>query len=992
MIRDCAFDVAVTGVAARFPGCADLREWWSALLSGTVLNSRLTREELLEIGVPHQLVDDPDYVPVRGYLADADRFDNVVFQVSPRDAEMMDPQHRLMLEVAWAALEDAATGFVDPVPVTGVFASGSGSGYLRAMLAAGPMDPATLDQALHGTEPDFIASLISYKLGLVGPAIAVQTACSSGLVGVHLAAQALLSGDCDQALVVAAGIDFPQAGHLHLPGGIQSASGRCRPFDETADGVVAGSGVAAVVLRRLADAMADGPPLHGVILGSAVNNDGSAKPGYYAPSIEGQVRVIQAAFETAGIDASSVGYLEAHGTGTRVGDPIEWSAACEALTALGAGERQIAVGALKANIGHVDAAAGIAGLIKALLVVGESVVPPVAGFTRANPLLDVDRPPLYVPAERQSWMGPLPRRAGVSSFGIGGTNAHVLVEEPPSREAAPAATGVPVLAALAAADPDALKRNADLLVERLTDLDASAADVAFTLATGRARLPERIVVVGESPAGLAAQIEAGKVIQGRCAPGGPAPVVLLFPGQGAQYPGMAVPFAAAIPKLGAIVGCCLGAFEDADLAARVEQALFDPSFPASDLEATELAQPALFVLELAVARSLAALGITPVGAVGHSLGEIAAAAFADVLELRDAARFVAARGRAMQACRPGNMLAVAYEERALRSLLADTGLPIEVAAVNGPGLCVVAGPADAIAVFRSRLGESGAWSKLMRTSHAFHSELMDAAVPALVNEIGNVRLGPPTIPLGSNATGALIEAGAAVDAALFVDQARRPVRFADALQAVVQQVPEPLAVEIGPGRALSVLAAAAGVDVVPLAPARPGTKGDDVLRALGDLWTRGQQLRIEDLTPPGSRRLHLPGYAFAGPRWLAPEIVVGLGADRSGRVDAAEQAPVRGNPGGVAATVVSTPGPEPEQVVAGLWRELLGHAELGPEADFFDLGGDSMLVTHLGRRLKEALGVQVPLRQMLSARTLERQCALVRELVDARAATPAAST
>uniref|UniRef100_UPI00281138A3 beta-ketoacyl [acyl carrier protein] synthase domain-containing protein n=1 Tax=Streptomyces sp. TaxID=1931 RepID=UPI00281138A3 len=431
MTRDRSLDVAVTGMAARFPG-GSLTEWWEALKAGRVLTTRFTRDELLGAGVPPERADHPDYVPVRGHLPRADHFDNDLFHISPREAELMDPQSRLMLEVAWAALEDAGRNPRDDSVRTGVYASASGSTYMRAMLTGGALAPAALDQALRGTEPDYLATRIAYKLGLTGPALTVQTACSSSLVALHTAVQALLNGECDQAVVVAAAVDFPQAGHLYVPGGILSASGVCRPFDADADGVVAGSGVVCVVLRPLADVTAEGAAPHGVILGTAINNDGSTKAGYHAPSAAGQEAVIRAALRTADVDASSLGYLEAHATGTRVGDPIEWSAASAALAGPGARPGQVAVGAVKANIGHLDAAAGLASLVKALLVVKEGVVPPVAGFEVLNPLLETDGSPLRVPTRPGVWDGPAgPRRAGVSSFGIGGTNAHAIIEQAP---------------------------------------------------------------------------------------------------------------------------------------------------------------------------------------------------------------------------------------------------------------------------------------------------------------------------------------------------------------------------------------------------------------------------------------------------------------------------------------------------------------------------------------------------------------------------------
>lgn len=956
MTRDRTLDIAVTGVSARFPGVIDLDDWWSALLAGRVLTSRLDRQELLEAGSPPNLVDDPDYVPVRGVLADSDRFDNTFFRISPRDAELMDPQHRLMLEAAWTALEDAGVDPADAGAGTAVYASGSGSGYLRAMLANSALDPATLDQAIHGTEPDFIASLIAYKLGLTGPALAVQTACSSGLVAVHLATQALLNGDCDQAIVVAAGIDFPQAGHLHLPGGIQSPSGACLPFDAAADGVVAGSGVACVVLRRLADALDDGTRPYGVILGTAINNDGSAKVGYYAPSVAGQEAVIRAAYQVAEVDAESVGYLETHGTGTRVGDPIEWSAASTALADLGARPGQVVVGALKANTGHLDAAAGLASLIKALFVVEHGVVAPVAGFTGLNPLLETDGSPLVVPTEAGPWTGPLPRRAGVSSFGIGGTNAHVLIEQAPEPVTeTPSSESKLVL--LSANDPEALARSVARLGNHLATRNPVLADVAFTLGAGRAALPERLAVSGRTSAEIAARI--GRGVRGRRPADGPAPVVFLFPGQGTQRPGMATPFAAALPGFTEALDGCLAAFEPGS-ADRLRSALWDETFPAADLAATELAQPALFAVEYAASVALTGLGVKPAAVAGHSLGEIAAACAAGVFDLPVATRFVTIRGRAMQACAPGAMVALGCPETEAMKLVADSGAGLELAAVNAKDSCVLAGPAEDVERFLAWLGDR-VFARRLQTSRAFHSALIEPALAELTGAMSGVDTGTPSIPVAVGATGLL--AGTAIDPELFVRSARLPVRFAGSMAAVAEAFPGAVAVEVGPGRALSPFAEAAGLTAIPLSPSRTRLPEEEVLTALGALWTLGQPVAVDTLCAGGAR-IRLPGYSFRGPRWLAPEI------------------------GGAAPD--SPPATEPDQstkdageLVAGLWTEMLGHTELGDDSDFFDLGGDSLLITQIARKINLELGIKVPLRDMLIGRTLGKQADLVRELVAA---------
>ncbi|MFE0105837.1 type I polyketide synthase [Streptomyces sp. NPDC059009] len=1003
MARDRSLDIAVTGLSGRFPGgdgSYDLGRWWTALTEGRVLTTRYERADLAARGVPRTLLDDADFVPVHGHLEGFDRFDNALFRVTPREAEMMDPQHRLMLEAAWAALEDAgsAPGTAQgTTPTTAVFASAAGSGYLRAMVASGRLDPMTLEDAVHGTEPDFMASQISYRLGLTGPAMAVQTACSSSLVAVHLAVQALLNGDCDQALVVAAGIPYPQAGHLAVPGGIHSPTGRCRPFDEHADGVVAGAGVAAVVLRRLDDATADGCDPYGVVLGTAINNDGATKAGYYAPSVDGQEAVIRAALHAADVPGDTVGYLETHGTGTRIGDPIEWSAAAAALGALGARPGQVAVGALKANVGHLDNAAGLAALIKALLVVREGTVPPVASFTGLNPLLEHEGSPLYVPAEAGPWSGPEPRRAGVSAFGIGGTNVHVVVEQPPAgtRPATARESGARLVLA-SAADEAALDRTAARLGAHLDGQGPALADVATTLATGRAELPARLAVTGRTSAEVARRLAQGAGVErGGLSVQGPAPAVFVFPGQGEQYPGMALPLAEALPGFSDALDTCLAAFAPR-LAARLRGALTDPDFPAPELRATELAQPALFAVEYAAATALAGLGVTPVALAGHSLGEITAATLAGVFELADAARLVTARGQAMQRCPEGAMLALGCTETRARELLAVSGLGLELAAVNSADGCVVAGPAEAVAEFTERLG-GRVRTRRLATGRAFHTALVDPALPRLAEELADITVHAPTVPFATNVTGRLVPAGTQLRPGLFVEQARRTVRFADALETLAEQFPGALVVEAGPGRVLSALAQTAGLDAVPLHPARGDRPAEEVLLALGTLWTRGQPLSPRALCGTAGRRVHLPHYPFAGPRWIAPEAELPLaephGADRD---RAAGEAPpaVRAEDAALDAAPVpdavpapdpapaSAPQPDAAAVLARLWSELLGHDGLGADADFFDLGGDSLLVTHLARNLGRELGVRVPIRSLMTGSTLAVQTGLVRDLME----------
>lgn len=999
MARDRSLDIAVTGVSGRFPGSADLAGWWEALKAGRVLTTRYDRQRLVAAGVPEHLVDDPDFVPVHGHLDDADRFENALFRISPREAEMMDPQLRLMLECAWTALEDAAVDPLGSRTRTGVYASASASGYLHRMIAGGLLDDLTIEDALHGAAPDFLASLISYKLNLTGPALAVQTACSSSLVALHLAVQALLNGECDQALVVASGMAYPQAGHLRVSGGIHSSSGHCRPFDESADGVVAGSGVGCVVLRRLDDALAEGPEPYGVILGTGVNNDGAAKAGYYAPSAGGQQAAIRAALDAADVDGASIGYLETHGTGTAIGDPIEWSAASAAFREAGARPGQIAVGALKANTGHLDNAAGLAGLIKALLVVRDGIVPPLAGFTRLNPLLEGEGSPLHVPTSAAPWTGPEPRRAGVSSFGVGGTNVHVLVEAPPVRPTRPEEEGAPPaehLIVLSAADGAALDRSAERLGRHLTAHAPRTADVARTLATGRAALGERLAVTGRTPAEVAERLARGAgVVRGSRPVHGPAPLVLAFPGQGSQRPGMARPFAEALPGFPAALADCLASFEP-ELARVLGSALHDPDFPEAELARTCLAQPALFAVEYAAATALRGLGVVPAAVVGHSLGEITAACVARVLAPADAARLVALRGRLMQDCSPGAMLALGCGESETRALIGASGLAVEPAAFNSPAASVVAGSHEAVAAFESWLA-GRVHARRLRTSHAFHSALIEPAVAPLGEELSRIAVRVPELPWAAT-DGRLVLPGEGVDPYGFAERARGTVRFAQALDALAAHLPGAVVLEVGPGRALSALADAADLTAVPLA-AGGGTPGTarEVLTALGTLWTLGQPVALDALCTTGEP-VRLPGYPCAGPRRIAPEAAARpAGADRASAgvpapVPAPVSAPVSASvPGqaeaGAAAGPVPVPGggavppADPALLLPRLWQELLGHEELTDGADFFLLGGDSLLVTRLARKLHTELGVKVPIRGLLLGRTLGGQIELVRGLL-----------
>jgi phthiocerol/phenolphthiocerol synthesis type-I polyketide synthase E len=985
-MRDRSLDVAVTGLSARLPGPTETEKWWAAVCSGDVLTSSLDPHALAAAGVPPHVLADPRYVPVRGCVADSERFDAELFGISPREAELIDPQHRLMLEATWAALEDAGRNPLDDTLRTAVFASSSTSRYLARILGNPAASADTLEALAVGTGRDFMAARIAYRLGLRGPALSVLTACSSSLVAVHLAVQALNSGDCDQAVVVAASVGFPQGGYVHVPGGIMSVDGRCRPFDAEATGTVGGSGVVAVVLRRFED-VHDDVRSHGVILGSAVNNDGSAKAGFNAPSPHGQAAVIRAALRSGDVPADSLGYVEAHGTGTYVGDPIEWTSMSGALRDGGA-LGPIPVGSVKANIGHLDAAAGLASLVKVLLVLKHGQVPPVANFGTLNPLLaDVDSP-LYVPTTAEEWLGPTPRRAGISSFGIGGTNAHVIVEQAPAAPTAPAAPAASErgeharssVVVLSAVRPSSLDRSAVHLAEHLTDLDADVdvADVAHTLRAARPALAERLAVVGRSGAEVAEALLGGtRQVRGRAPADGPRPLVFLLPGQGAQRPGMARPFLAQLPGFDSAMEDCLRVM-DPSSAATVRSALLDRDLPGELLRETRVAQPALFTLEYAAAQALIGLGLRPAALAGHSLGEVTSACLAGVLDLEAAIGLVRVRAAAMQSCPAGAMVALSCPPEDALGLLPGSGL--DLAAVNSPVSCVLSGPVAAVEALEHRISGRVPFQRL-RTSHAFHSAAMEPAAAALRRHLAGLGGGSATVPFLSNADGSIVPAGTAVPPTVFAHSLRSTVRFADGIAELRRRFPDALAVEVGPGQALTGTATAAGLDALPLSPGRrdsAGGSGHEVALALADLWVRGQPVDLAALAPAG-RLLHLPGTVFGGDRHIAPETAWQSQAP-SPTASPPSRASAPGGTGGPSAD----PGdhrPVPLVEVKAAWRDLLGHQDLTEDADFVAVGGDSLTAIRLSRRLEQTFAVEVPLRDLLLARTLGDQAHLVERLM-----------
>ncbi|MBL8300797.1 MAG: amino acid adenylation domain-containing protein [Rhodanobacteraceae bacterium] len=878
-LADINRSIAIIGMAGRFPGARDVAEFWQNLCDGVETLREFSTEELREAGVPAALLDRADFVRKGVLLEDLDLFDAEFFGLTPREAEQIDPQQRLLFECATTALEIGGYGDITQAQRVGVFVGMMDSVYLvENLLPSLDIWSPAMTAARVANSRDFAATRLAYKLNLSGPALTIATACSTSLVAVHQACASLRLGDCDMALAGAANVTrLRPHGYLYVDGDIRSRDGHCRTFDSAASGTRGGDGAGIVLLKRLDDAQRDGDTIYALILGTAINNDASDKVGYSAPSVAGQAAVVRAAFASAGVEPASVQYVEAHGTATRYGDPIEIRALSRAFGRLPAGS--CLIGSVKPNIGHLDCAAGVAGLIKTALALHHGRVPPSLNFANPNPEIDFENSPFIVNKKLTDWpQHGSPRRAAVSSFGIGGTNAHAVLEQAPSQPARESRGG-PELLLFSADSPAALCAQREQFVAFLQATPGLCLDdVAASLQLGRAARRCRDTLVAASLGEAIAQLHllekadpAAQLLTGQGAPG----TVFLFSGQGVQYPQMGRGLYARFSAYRTCIDECAAELQPL-LGLDLRAVLYpesDPEQAAHSLRNTVIAQPALFVTGLALARLLQSLGVAPQAMIGHGVGEYVAAHLAGVFDLATALRLVAVRARLMQSVEPGAMLAVALEPAAAAAVAMASGC--ELACVNEPAGCVLAGTSSAIAAAAAALDEAGVAHTPSLTSHASHGAMMDTALTEFAEAVGSAQLRSPVLPYVSTLSGDFIAAEQAIDPAYWVRQLRETVQFARGVDALLRSSVvggDSVFLELGPGQTLCGFVhkhpAAASRTVLPTMRHSLAVE-DDVavlLRSLGQLWLHGVALDWGGLHER-PRRIALPTYPFQRRRY-----------------------------------------------------------------------------------------------------------------------------
>jgi len=997
-------EIAVIGMAGRFPGADNIEKFWENLKNGVESITLTTEQEVLDSGTSPELLQNPDFVKSRGGVFEGKEFfDAPLFGYMPLEAEIMDPQARKLHEGVYEALENAGCNPGIYNGLIGLYAGASSNFYWEGLtLMSGKRNELGQFASAHLTGREFLSTLVSYKLNLKGPAFTVLTACSTSLVAIHLACQAILNGECHIAVAGGVSIDASnKTGYLYQEGMIMSRDGHCRAFDAKASGTSMGGGMGVVVLKALEDAIADKDHIYAVVKGTAINNDGQRKGAYSAPSIQGQSEAIRAALQVADIDPQTIGYIETHGTGTELGDPIEIEALKLAFGNVN--KHSCAIGSVKTNIGHLDAAAGVSGFIKAVLCLKHRLIPPSLNFEKPNPKIDFENSPFYVNTQLTEWKPNAngdPLRAGVSSFGIGGTNAHAVLEEPPvtmeeedlnDHEKRPFH-----LILLSAKTPSALDR----MTQNLADHSRKNREyienhhllpgIAYTLQTGRKNLPHRRMMVASDFNEALETLENPnhENMKTSFTSTGNPPVIFMFTGQGAQYENMGLDLYRTESIFQEEADRCFD-FLKSLTGTNFKEILFPPTrsgdpaanSPAKKIDCTEFTQPLLFVFEYALSKLLIRWGIEPYAMIGHSIGEYIAAHLSGVFSLEDALKLVALRGKLMQSMPAGSMLGVPLPPTELQTHI-HNNKDICIAAVNSPSGCVLSGPREPLERFAADLSSKGIDTRFLHTSHAFHSSMMDPILDSFKTQAAAIPFKSPTIPYISNVSGTWITIEEASSPAYWANHLRKPVLFSKGIEELLK-LENAIFIEVGPGKTLSTFVnrhtgKTQGHPVVNLIR-HPNEETSDqkyLTEKLGLLWLAGKTIDWKGYYNGHNKRcIPLPAYPFEKKRyWM--ELKNGLAAQGPQAVevstsssslhDTAQQDSQSNYNNNYAAPSTPT-----EEALAKTWQAFFGIPRIGITDDFFELGGDSLKATALAAKIHKELDVPLPLTELFNSPTIK---------------------
>lgn len=953
--------IAIIGMTGRFPGAANIDELWQNLVEG-VASIAFLRDDELDPSIGEELKNDPNYIKAKGILEDADRFDAAFFGINPKEAEIMDPQHRVFLEVAHQALEDAGYNPQSFDGSIGLYAGSSFNSYLTNNILENQEIVNRVGNSglrlANGRE--YLTTRASYKLNLTGPSINVNTACSTSLVAVINAFNSLLNNQCDIALAGGVCITTPlNSGYLYQEGERFSPDGCCRPFDAQAQGTLLGNGVGIVVLKRLEDALKDGDRIEAVIRGVGMNNDGSDKVSFAAPSVEGQAKALMMAYEDANLNPETISYIETHGTATPLGDPIEFAALTQAFHSQTTKTGFCALGAVKSNVGHLDAAAGVTGLIKTVLALKHKQIPPTLHYQQPNPKLDLTNSPFFVNDKLAEWTaGTTPRRAGVSSFGIGGTNAHVVLEEAPKVESSSSSRcrQLLLLSAKTTSALDAATANLGNFIK--THPESNLADVAYTLQIGRQGFAHRRFIVCEDLESAIQSLEylppqqtATRQIKPRT-----PEIVFMFPGQGSQYVNMGLNLYESERVFQQTVDKCaeiLQPYLERDLREILYPKAGDSEATAASLRQTFFTQPAIFTIEYALAKLWQSWGIQPQAAIGHSIGEFVAATIAGVFSLEDALMLVATRGRLMQELPGGSMLSVRLSATAVEPRLSEE---LSIAAINGPSLCVVSGNIKAVAQLQRELEAEGVVCKQLHTSHGFHSPMVDPIIEPFTQCIQQIQLSPPQIPFVSTVTATWITPQQATDPQYWAKHMRATVLFAPGIQTLWQDSQRVL-LEVGPRNSATTLARQQIKDFqqqIAIASlgktAENAAEWDALLSAVGQLWLAGVSIDWHSFYLRENRiRVALPTYPFERQRYWIDKTMLSENLALS-QPEAKIMSQSR----------ISSQLKEVLEDISGL--EIGG---LSDQITFVEMGFDSLTLTQVALALEKKFQVKITFRQLL---------------------------